>query len=448
MFRDAPAYKRYLLYALCLLPMIALRDFTPDNELKYLSIADEAIANGSLFTFRNHGVIYADKPPLYFWIIMLSRLLFGGHYMLPLGLFSLLPAIGVVRVMARWTRIDDAGTELMLMSSLYFGAAALVVRMDMLMTFFIILSLQAFWKIYNNSEGASPWLFALFVFMAIFTKGPVGMIIPFAGTTAFLLYRRRMDIWLRAWGWRTWLLLGGLCGAWFAAVWAEGGREYLEELVLHQTVGRAVNAFTHKQPFWYYAPALLYSFFPWSPLAVWLIIKACIKGRLKGDLEQFMIITAGVFLVIMSCVSSKIQVYLVPIYPVIVYLASLMWQDEPAPKLRKVVLNMGSAVIVLAGVAGLLMPLFNDRIGIRALCKDAVEASPADAAFAGYKMRSAANLDAFLGREVKEYDEWSDELRGKTVFINTKRLEWEPELKEKAAGIHTRGSYTYLVIPD
>ena len=66
----------FVFCAVCLLPMMAMRDFTPSNELRYLSIADEAIANGHLFAFYNHGIPYADKPPLYFWIVMLCRLLF------------------------------------------------------------------------------------------------------------------------------------------------------------------------------------------------------------------------------------------------------------------------------------------------------------------------------------------------------------------------------------
>ena len=58
-------WMRYLLIFIALLPILILRDFTPDNELKYLSIADEALANGNIFAFFNHGVPYADKPPLY-----------------------------------------------------------------------------------------------------------------------------------------------------------------------------------------------------------------------------------------------------------------------------------------------------------------------------------------------------------------------------------------------
>ena len=67
---------RYLLYTgfiVAVLPVLILRDFTPSNELRYLSIADEALRNHTFFVFTNHGVPYADKPPLYLLIIMLCR---------------------------------------------------------------------------------------------------------------------------------------------------------------------------------------------------------------------------------------------------------------------------------------------------------------------------------------------------------------------------------------
>ena len=92
----------FVFCAVCLLPMMAMRDFTPSNELRYLSIADEAIANGHLFAFYNHGIPYADKPPLYFWIVMLCRLLFGHHSCLALSMFSLIPAFAIVGIMDRW----------------------------------------------------------------------------------------------------------------------------------------------------------------------------------------------------------------------------------------------------------------------------------------------------------------------------------------------------------
>ena len=56
----------YLLFFLLLLPAIALRAYTPDNELRYISLVNEALQNGTWFTFYDHGTVYADKPPCTF----------------------------------------------------------------------------------------------------------------------------------------------------------------------------------------------------------------------------------------------------------------------------------------------------------------------------------------------------------------------------------------------
>lgn len=82
---------RYIFILACFIPLFIFRDFTPNNELKYLSIADEAIRNGNILTFWNHGISYADKPPLYFWILMLGKWLTGTHSMLFVALFSMIP---------------------------------------------------------------------------------------------------------------------------------------------------------------------------------------------------------------------------------------------------------------------------------------------------------------------------------------------------------------------
>ena len=69
-----------VLFGLCaaaLLPLMLFRDPTVSNELRYLSIADEALRDGHIFAFYNHGVPYADKPPLYFWLMMVGKLVFS-----------------------------------------------------------------------------------------------------------------------------------------------------------------------------------------------------------------------------------------------------------------------------------------------------------------------------------------------------------------------------------
>ena len=141
----------FVILLLALLPIMLLRDFTPDNELRYLSIADEALRNHTFFAFTNHGVAYADKPPLYLWLVMLLRWVLGSHQMWALSLLSLIPAGAIACIMDRWAETELNVQQrpiafLLLLSTGLFLGAALTVRMDMLMCLFIILAMRSFWR--------------------------------------------------------------------------------------------------------------------------------------------------------------------------------------------------------------------------------------------------------------------------------------------------------------
>jgi 4-amino-4-deoxy-L-arabinose transferase-like glycosyltransferase len=175
-----------------------LRDFTLDNELRYLSIADEALRQGTFFTFSNHGIPYADKPPLYFWIVMAGKMLFGYHNMLFLSLFSFIPALIIIHLMGQWvkpllSKIERLMAELLLLTSSFYIGTAIVLRMDMLMTMFIVLSLHTFFKMYNGqAKSRDSFLFPIFVFMAIFSKGPMGLIVPLISTAVFPFIKKEI----------------------------------------------------------------------------------------------------------------------------------------------------------------------------------------------------------------------------------------------------------------
>lgn len=169
---------KYVLLLIAFIPLLYFRDFTPNNELKYLSIADEAIQNKTFLTFYNHEQIYADKPPLYFWIIMAGKSLLGFHSMLFISLFSLLPALLILYILNRWLSpyTDKKNLQtcnLMLITSGLFMGSAMVLRMDMLMCLFILLALHTFYKIYiGQASPRDKTLLPVYIFMALFTKGP------------------------------------------------------------------------------------------------------------------------------------------------------------------------------------------------------------------------------------------------------------------------------------
>lgn len=326
--------EKYLLYigvCVAMLPVLLLRDFTPSNELRYLSIADEALRNHTLFAFTNHGVPYADKPPLYLWAVMAGKWLLGTHRMWFLTLFSLLPALGIAHTMDKWTQreIDEKNrsvARIMLITSGLFIGLAVTLRMDMLMCLFIILALHTFWQLRNGGEHTcrNRWLFPVYLFLALFTKGPLGLLIPLCSTIVFLLLKGEIRQFFRYWGGRTWGVLLTGCALWFGAVYAEGGSEYLNNLLFHQTIDRAVNSFHHEGPFYYYFVSIWYSVAPWSLLMAGVLAAAVYRKAADSDLQQFFLVVPATTFVLLSCISAKLQVYLLPAFPFLPY-ATIMF---------------------------------------------------------------------------------------------------------------------------
>lgn len=322
----------FVFCAVCLLPMMAMRDFTPSNELRYLSIADEAIANGHLFAFYNHGIPYADKPPLYFWIVMLCRLLFGHHSCLALSMFSLIPAFAIVGIMDRWVmkgksamnRMSVAG---MTLTCVMFLGTMVVLRMDMLMCLFIVLALWTFYRMYTGegSRCQDSLTLPLWIFLALFTKGPVGLLMPPLAIAVFLAVKRDWKGFRKYLGLKTWGIIAALSAVWLTCVWLEGGPEYINNLLFKQTVGRAVNAFTHARPFWFYLVTILWCLAPYTLLLIGSFMASLLPVRKAGaekvsDLEILFLCTIISTAAMLSSFSSKLPIYLVPVLPFCVYL--------------------------------------------------------------------------------------------------------------------------------
>lgn len=344
------------LAVLALLPAMLLRDFTPNNELRYLSIADEAARNGTLFTFTNHGMPYADKPPLYFWIIMAGKLLLGRHCMWFLSLFSLVPALVTIRTMQRWTRgTADGGHDgaIMLLTCGLFLGMAVFLRMDMLMCMFITLALHTFYKMAEGKgrRRVNTIMFPVYVFLAVFTKGPLGLLVPLVSSVVFLLATGRGRTVGRYWGAATWGVLALLSAAWFTAVYAEGGGGYLHNLLFHQTVDRAVNSFHHEAPFYYYLVAIWYVMAPWSLFLAAVITVGIRRHAILTDAQKLFAATAGSTIVMLSLISSKIQVYLLPAFPFITYLATTLMPTYKWTRLSALTLALPAAAFALAGPA-------------------------------------------------------------------------------------------------
>ncbi|MBZ4651539.1 MAG: hypothetical protein JG761_339 [Proteiniphilum sp.] len=462
----------YLFWFVALLPAMILRDYTPVNELRYLSIVDEALRNGNIFTFTNQGEIYADKPPLHFWLMMIGKLILGEHRIWYYSLLSFVPALVIVTTMTKWIRRENGESEttapLMLMTTGLFTGAAMIVRMDMLMNMFIVLSLYTFYKMYRE-EGRKRdgWLFPVYLFLALFSKGPLGLLIPFVSTVTFLIYKKKLSDFTHYWGWKTFLIILTGCIVWFAGVYIEGGNEYLNNLLVHQTVDRGINSFHHKEPFYYYAVSIWYSLAPWSLLAIGLLIAGLYKKRINSTLEQFFATIILSTFVLLSLISSKIEIYSLPLIPFFIYLTVLLFnkfdrqnrwikialaipasififtlptiiylgRTDEMRYLSTPLVYAGAGILTITGllilyhlygksdtyrsihtlalgfllavfVIGWSMPQLNSQLGLGNLCQKAMELAEKHSIddYWVYHISRAENMDVYLGKDITKVD--------------------------------------------
>lgn len=437
--RRYPVASALLLFFAASIPMMILRDWSPSNELRYLSIADEAIANGKLFAFSNHGAAYADKPPLFLWLVMLCRLVAGSHCSLLLeSLLCWVPAAVTVVVLDRWLcdiapeKMDArkrGAAALLTLTSVLFMGCALALRMDMLMTMFIVLSLRSFHKWYmaevdgSSYKGKERWLMPLWIFMALFTKGPVGLLMPLAGIAVFLVIEGRWRRTGHYLGIRTWGVIAALSALWLTGVYLDGGPEYLNNLLFHQTIDRAVSAFDHKKPFWFYLLYVWVVLFPFSPVLICAWVQSFRIRNNRSSAERLMAVASVMTFVMLSCFSSKLFIYLLPICPLITAMYPLV-HDRMSWKW-----DWTKPVFIVAGVmaAGILVASpFMNGINAKSSYGGFCKVIPADEEVSTLFIKRAENIDVYLGREVEVYDteeEFLDGWTGGVLAVKISALE-------------------------
>lgn len=314
----------YFFVVVMLLPLLLLRDFTPATELRYLSIADEALREGHLFAFTCHGEVYADKPPLYLWIIMACRCLLGQHVMPVLMLFSLVPAFVTNEVMVVWSRLkgDQAMfLRMMLLANVLFLVSALTLRMDMLMALFIVLAAKTFFDAYEQQRRL-PLRFAVYVFLAVFTKGALGLLLPLCFILAFLESKHELRRFWHYLDWRILSLLVVLFGLWCGAVYLEAGGGYLYERMVHQTIGRAFLSFHHRQSIVYYFWLIWPLLIPWTLVVPGALLKSLRHDCEESDVTRFLATASLSGFILLSLISAKFSIYLLPLFPFILTLTA------------------------------------------------------------------------------------------------------------------------------
>jgi 4-amino-4-deoxy-L-arabinose transferase-like glycosyltransferase len=349
---------------LALLPGIwalLFRPLMPLEETRCVGVAWEMWVRGDFLVPYLNGAPYSHKPPLMFWLIQSGWALFGVNDWWPriVGpLVTLAATLLTWRLAAEiWPgerRVRDAAAWL-LAGSLGWIIYGQMLMYDTLLTACVLLGLIGAWRA-GSGRGAMSWvLLGCGLGLGILAKGPVALVhilVPTLLAPIWSEYARQH--WL---GWYGRLLLAVLGGALIAGTWAglaalQGGEEYSQAILVHQTMGRVVQSFAHERSFWMYLVFVPLIALPWAFMpAAWRDLRAVPKDAGSRFLLTLLIGAVVVF----SLISGKQPHYVLPELSAIVLLVArgFVVREE---KFRLKAWATGSVVVVLLVVSAAYLP--------------------------------------------------------------------------------------------
>lgn len=343
----------FLLWAGFVAAFIGSRGLWNPDEPRYLQVAWEMALSKHFLIPTFNGVIYAQKPPLLFWLAILFSRVIPFEYttqavsaLAGLGTLFSTYAIGS-RLSGRRAGLCAA---LILMSAGLYAWMIHTGNIDTLLTFFTTLAIY-FYIRYADSR-AMAWWYAACVSsgMGVLAKGPVGLVVFFLFVFSVKAVDRKNPVKLP---WSS-LLLG--VGAalvpvviWLVPACITGGVAYTKTILFKQNFGRAVSSFAHRRPWYYYITQLPALFLPWSILIIMGIpeIFRSIREKNKGVLI-YLVWFLSVF-IFFSLISGKRGRYLLPLFPALSLLAA-----HVADKLgREGKRNL--SLVIMSGISGLVI---------------------------------------------------------------------------------------------
>lgn len=431
---------RFILLVVALLLLFCRLDFSlfePD-ETRYAEIPREMLANNEWLVPLLGSEPYLDKPPLLYWLTMVSYQAFG------VGVWQarLVPAIalllGLILTYELGRRIVGsveafAGALFLLLCPGFIIMGKLLV-LDGLLSMCILGALFTGLLAIQKNELQVGWWIAsgIFAALGVITKGPIAIVLT--APCFYLITRidaRFVKPSLKAWG--MWFGLSMvLFLPWFIFV-AIRRPEFLSHFVWEHHVMRFLEPFDHQRGVFFYIPILLGGMLPLLfVLWPWLksIQSVVPEQRNNRSKETGFLLLAGFWcLFFFSLSGCKLPTYILPAFPPLALMFGAFLVRNHYLEKKSTMVIAGMLFLLLGAVQWVVMPWYADfrspliaKNIIRELCIDesqAVVCYPRECnAVAFYLGR-----DDFKNYRSKDFDEFRDVLlsRKKTVVLCTHR---------------------------
>jgi 4-amino-4-deoxy-L-arabinose transferase-like glycosyltransferase len=329
----------FYLWGLGSLPLVG-----PD-EPRYAQVAREMLARRDFITPTLGGLPWFEKPPMLYWMMMLSYRVFGvNEYAARLGpaICGLLTAVFIYLLGSAMDQgqEDTAGeiSNVGAWCALAWLSSVGAIALSRGATFDIVLTMTisgafAFWVLAEARLGQARSMTALLTGFYFFTglsslaKGLIGFVIIFGVIGLYFTLRRE-------WPSRrfTMSLLWGLplsiaiAAVWYLPMIARHGWVFIDQFIIQHHFARfATNKYHHPGPFYFYIPVLIGIALPWTiTLGAGLLATRRWNWRGHSPLDRTRVFALAWLVlptVFFSISNSKLVFYVLPVLPAVALLA-------------------------------------------------------------------------------------------------------------------------------
>ena len=348
-----------LVAAMLFIPFLGNVHLFDWDEINFAESAREMIASGNYFSVQINFTRFTEKPPLFFWMQVLSMKVFGVNEFsarFPNAICGIVTLVVLFRIGKQIFNENFARIWVMVylgtfVTFLYFKSGII----DPWFNLFIFLAIYHFYSLTTSVQVnrlKQAVLTGLFLGLAVLTKGPVAILIALLTyMVVVVLNRFRFFINVKEFMivFATTLIV---CFAWFGVDLIQNGPSFLIEFLQRQIAIFSTNDADHGEPFFYHWWVLLLGCFPAS---VFFIKGMFVQVEPKEQkmFKQWMVILFWVTLLLFSIVKTKIVHYSSLCWFPLTAIASMYLYEIFTDKVRR----MHIAFKLLIGVMGFLLSL-------------------------------------------------------------------------------------------
>jgi len=349
--------------------------FTPD-EGRYSEVAREMVVTHDYITPRLNGVVFLDKPALYYWLQASAIKLFGLKEWALRFWPALMGVLGctVTYLAGRllFTRRTGILSAMILATNpLYYGAAhyanldlevAVLISNTLL---FALLGLHT-----PSSSRLRTFFFILayvFAGLAALTKGLIGLVFPIViiGSWIIILNRWRL---LRNMHLITGLLIFTAITAPWCFLVQKANPQFFHFFFITQQFERFLTKadFNNPSVVWFYIPIVLLGFFPWSIFLIQSLtqqLKLVFKQRQQNTAVLFLLLWAAIIFIFFSIPKSKTIGYILPLFPALALLTGnyLSNRFDKPYKTKKIVYSLTLIAVIFLLILQLSAAYINQK---------------------------------------------------------------------------------------